>query len=88
MLSPLLNAHSPRGQREPLHLLLHPEATGRRRFSHAFYYVMRGLDPRICRWREMAGLIPGSKSGDGHDEFGHVIPAQAGIQLHATFQQP
>ena len=24
---------------------------------------MRGRDPRICRWREMAGLIPGSSPG-------------------------
>jgi hypothetical protein len=25
--------------------------------------VMRGLDSRICRWQEMAGLIPGSSPG-------------------------
>jgi hypothetical protein len=31
------------------------------------FFVMRGLDPRICRWREMAGSSP------GHDVLSVVI---------------
>jgi hypothetical protein len=37
---------------------------------------MRGLDPRICRWREMAGSSPAMTAPS------IVIPAKAGIQLH------
>jgi hypothetical protein len=35
---------------------------------------MRGLDPRICHWRAVAGQMAGSSPGhdeSGHDESGH-----------------
>jgi hypothetical protein len=35
----------------------------------AFLRVMRGLDPRICRWHEIAGSSPAmTKRKPGHDE--------------------
>jgi hypothetical protein len=40
---------------------------------------MRGLDPRICRWHEMAGSSPAMTAPS------IVIPAKAGIQLHACY---
>src|SRR5215208_4394882 len=44
-----------------------------------FIFVMRGLDPRICRWREMAGSSP------GHDVVGE---SEAGSETFAGMTNP
>jgi hypothetical protein len=44
---------------------------------------MRGLDPRICRWHEMAGS---SQISQPMTAPSIVIPAKAGIQLHVSAQ--